>query len=176
MTDLVTGIREAFKEFGSNDAQVADAAAVMLEKCALVGGVATLVETGAALTDPKSKEIIAKQKPHLLPPIYERSLADRAFVDRNITARGELVRQVGAAEAGRIAERYGLRSISDTRVGVAPDASEKKAVADNQPNNPWSRAGWNVTKQGALIRSIGVEKASAIARAANSRIGATRAA
>jgi|ERR1700722_1298900 len=41
-------------------------------------------------------------------------------------------------------------------------------------NNPWSAEGWSVQKQGAVAKSLGVEKAAAIAKAANSYIGATR--
>jgi hypothetical protein len=40
-------------------------------------------------------------------------------------------------------------------------------------NNPWSKEGWNLTKQGALIKSLGEEKAAAIAQQAGSKIGAT---
>ena len=46
----------------------------------------------------------------------------------------------------------------------------KKVTGDN----PWSAAGWNVTKQGALIKSLGIEKASQIAAAVGSKIGATK--
>jgi hypothetical protein len=40
-------------------------------------------------------------------------------------------------------------------------------------NNPWSAEGWSVQKQGAVAKSLGVEKAAAIAKAAGSYIGAT---
>jgi hypothetical protein len=40
-------------------------------------------------------------------------------------------------------------------------------------NNPWSAAGWNMTKQGALVRQLGEPKAAEIAAQAGSKIGAT---
>jgi len=41
-------------------------------------------------------------------------------------------------------------------------------------NNPWSKAGWNMTKQGALVRQLGEVKAGEIAAQAGSFIGATK--
>lgn len=40
-------------------------------------------------------------------------------------------------------------------------------------DNPWTQEGWNLTKQGEMVRTLGVEKAAAMAAAAGSRIGAT---
>jgi hypothetical protein len=40
--------------------------------------------------------------------------------------------------------------------------------------NPWSAAGWNITKQGAYIREHGEAKASQLAESAGSKIGATK--
>jgi hypothetical protein len=42
-------------------------------------------------------------------------------------------------------------------------------------NNPWSKAGWNVTKQGALVKSLGEVKAGEIAAQVGSKIGDTKA-
>lgn len=41
-------------------------------------------------------------------------------------------------------------------------------------NNPWSKGGWSLTKQGALIKSLGMEKAGAIAALAGCKIGDTK--
>jgi hypothetical protein len=41
-------------------------------------------------------------------------------------------------------------------------------------NNPWSKAGWSITKQGALVRQLGEQKANEIAAQAGSKIGATK--
>jgi hypothetical protein len=41
-------------------------------------------------------------------------------------------------------------------------------------NNPWSKAGWSITKQGALVRQLGEAKASEIAGQAGCKIGDTK--
>jgi len=41
-------------------------------------------------------------------------------------------------------------------------------------NNPWSAAGWSVTRQGDVTKSLGVAKAAQIAAAAGSFVGATK--
>lgn len=47
------------------------------------------------------------------------------------------------------------------------------ATSPGQPPNPWMPENWNVTAQGAYVTKYGVEKAAAVARAADSRVGAT---
>jgi hypothetical protein len=41
-------------------------------------------------------------------------------------------------------------------------------------NNPWSKAGWNITRQGALVTQLGAVKAAEIAAQAGSKIGDTK--
>jgi len=41
-------------------------------------------------------------------------------------------------------------------------------------NNPWSKAGWNMTKQGSLVRTLGAVKAGEIAALAGCKIGDTK--
>jgi hypothetical protein len=41
-------------------------------------------------------------------------------------------------------------------------------------NNPWSKDAWSVTKQGEVVKALGIEKATAIAKAAGSFVGATK--
>jgi hypothetical protein len=186
MTDIATSVRAAIKQFGGTDAQADDAALVL--ECGMVGGVATLIATGTALNDPKSKQWLETNKPHLLPAKFERSLADRAFLDGNISARGTLVREVGQQEATRIAQNYGLKTLHDTKRGTRPDAvdgSEKKNGTADHRNNPWSNHQNNVdgrgrftanalTRQGQIVKSLGLDKAAQMARAVNSSVGATR--
>ena len=176
--DIETGLDDFFKAQGSSEAQRADAIAVLKSQCAMTGDVVTLKETGEALDSEASRKWLQTNKPHLLPPVYERSLAERAFVDGNGMARNALVKQVGKAEADKIAQQYGLKSAHDTRRGTAPasddDASKKKNGAADHRNNPWHSSNWNISKQGALLRAVGTEKAAAMARAVGSTIGATR--
>jgi hypothetical protein len=92
-------------------------------------------------------------------------------------ARNALVKQVGKAEADKIAQRYGLKSAHDTRRGTAPTDSTPEKTKSNgaeHRNNPFHKSAWNISKQGALLRAVGAEKCAAIANAVGSKIGATK--
>jgi hypothetical protein len=142
----------------------------------LRNGEVVLASTGKPITDPASEKALRQTKPHWFPREYSESLADKAFAGRgNLTARGQLVREVGREEANKIAQTYGLHDVADTRTGQMPrrvDGYEREAQKNG--DNPWSAEKWNVTRQGAIVRAMGVEKAAAIARAAGSVIGATK--
>lgn len=177
MTDIATAIDKFFESQGSSEAQRGDAVAVLQNQCGNVGGVVVLTATGEALDTENSRKWIAEHKPHLLPPKFERSLADRAFVDGNMTARTALVKEIGSAEANKIAQRYGLHSVSDTRRGTPPAepvTDKKNGKTGDHSNNPFHKSNWNVSKQGSLLRAVGPEKTAAIAASVGSRIGATR--
>jgi len=42
-------------------------------------------------------------------------------------------------------------------------------------NNPWSKEGWNMTKQGELIKKLGMDKAAEVAALVGAKIGDTKA-
>lgn len=179
--DVNSGLDEFFKAQGSTEAQRTDAIAVLKDKCGLVGGIVVLLATGEAIDADKSRKWIADNKPHLLPPVFESSLADRAFIGAgNKSAAAELVKQVGMKEATKIAEGYGKRTPWDTKPGKAParaddDSTKKKSGnGHDRASNPFSKEGWSISKQGSLLRAVGVEKCAAIAASVGSRIGATR--
>ena len=65
------------------------------------------------------KKTMQDEKPHLLPRAFESSLADRAFIDGNLSARGELIKQVGELEANRIAQSGMASMASATRAALA---------------------------------------------------------
>lgn len=69
--------------------------------------------------------------------------------------------------------RAQLESYLDTK-RLAHEAAIKKPEAKLSGVNPWSAEHWNITKQGAILKGLGPEKAASIARAAKSFIGATR--
>lgn len=174
--DIPTAIDTVFTTFESSDAQRADAIAILSKDCAMVGEICVFQPTQTDIADPKAKEWIAKNKPHLLPRQYERSLADRAFADGNLSARALLLAQVGEQEANAVAATYGLRSFTDTRRGKPQDAPAAKVNGKDvsHASNPFHKSNWNVSKQGALVRSLGEEKARAIARSVGVDLGATR--
>jgi hypothetical protein len=93
----------------------------------------------------------------------------------SLKARGELLREVGATNYAKLAAEWG--SDISLRPGKAPAGREgetKKPDAAARRDNPFSKEGWNITKQGALVKSLGIEKAGAIAKAVGVRIGDTR--
>lgn len=131
----------------------------------------------------------------------ERSIRDAAVAEKvqavaldDVTLRGTRVFE--RTEDGRI--------ITKDVPGVTPGLSVKEWLKDMQDkaphwwpqsvgggsqgsgsqgrgayggaNNPWSKEGWNLTKQGALIKQLGEQKAGEIAAMAGSHIGATKAA
>ena len=175
--DIPTGIDEAMTKLGSSEAQRQDAVLVLAPLCERVADVVVLKATRAGLEAAESKAWLDKHKPHLLPPKFERSLADRAFLDGgNLTARGALLREVGEAEANRIAQSYGLRNMADTRRGTRPEgASEEhsKPNGKDRSANPWRAGQWNISEQGRLVRALGVEKAAQIAASVGCSLGST---
>jgi hypothetical protein len=174
--DIDKGIDAFFQAQGSSEAQRADAIAVLHSQCAASGDDVVLTATGEILDSDASRAWLQAHKPHLLPPVYERSLADRAFVDGSITARGALVKQIGMDEANKLAERYGLRSVSDTRRGTAPtrDDDANKKDAGRHRNNPFHRSNWNITAQARLLKAVGPAKCAQIAAAVGATIGQTK--
>ena len=42
-------------------------------------------------------------------------------------------------------------------------------------DNPWSSEGWNLTRQGQIVKEHGIARAQEMAKAVGSRLGATRA-
>jgi len=122
---------------------------------------------------------LQKEKEHLLPRKIDASLADRAFIDGNMTARGQLVRELGELEAARIAKSYGLSGINDTRRARAALTDDVKRNGDTK--NPWANTPANTDAKGrytanALTRQAQLVKANLtgaaeIAAAVGSKIG-----
>jgi hypothetical protein len=119
-------------------------------------------------------------RPHLFVDLTVVDLESRAFGEHgkpNITARGQLIKSLGESAALKRAEAWGLKNLHDyTTRGVRPDNA--KTPGDNKKlpggaDNPWSKEGWNVTRQGALYRA-NPKAAAEIAARANSFIGATK--
>jgi hypothetical protein len=171
------GIFAALREAGSSDSQIEDAKLVLSPLCQMQGHICILNATGAALESEMSIKWLQENKPHLLPRENQIADAELAFVGRgNKTAAARLIRELGQAEADRVAQMYGKAHALDNEPGVAPKREQQKRgdSTTEHKGNPFSRAGWNVSKQGQLIRSLGIEKASAMARAVGVTIGATK--
>jgi hypothetical protein len=181
--DRIDRVHKFFKSIGSTDEQAATAAAAHADKFVWNG--ATLEFQGKCVADPDNgvrEWFTANKLDFLLPP--KPANADKPDVDPqllasaragNITAKGRLVRQLGslAAVDAVLADKSitgaddAARDEKGRFVGATPQ--EKEAAA----NNPWG-PNWSVTRQGQIVRSLGIEAAQRIAKAANSRIGATK--
>lgn len=178
-------ILHAFRTFGSDEKQLADAL--------LVVGVRLTEKSGAFFyNDADSHDIpldnltafkatMQKEKPHLLPRAFSSSTADRAFIDGSLAARAELIRDVGEFEATRIAKNYGLNGIGDTRRARAALTDDVKRNGDSK--NPWANGPQNTDERGrytaiaigrqtALVRA-NEQGAAEIAAAVGSKIGDT---
>jgi len=168
----------AMKQWGATHAQATDFSKLHRDEFGLVDGVATHIATGLPADHKDTFALIAKAYPHLVPPPFEVSLSDRAFLQNDMTARGQLVREIGAGPAQQLAERYGHRDLMSRAQGKRPDNLDAPAE-DNKPkiahaNNPWHRSAWNVSKQGSVLRALGAEKAAALARSVGCVIGSVR--
>lgn len=181
--DIDSALDTVFRGYGSTDAQVSDAIAVLAKDFVVNAGAIIHRETGLPIDDPKVKTYYVEHKPHLMPPVFERSLADRAFLDGSLQARAELLKNIGELEATRLAQSYGLRGLGDTRKGTAPtnDAGKKN---DAGKTNPWSDHVSNVdargrytaaalSRQSSLAKSLPLDRVAALATAAGSFIGST---
>jgi hypothetical protein len=179
-------ILSALRACGSDDKQLADAVLVL--------GIRVTEKSGQFFYNDKNshdipldnigafKRTMQDEKPHLLPRAFESSLADRAFIDGNLSARGDLIKQVGELEANRIAQRYGLNGVGDTRRARAAETDDVKRGGSN---NPWSDHPQNtdargrytaaaLTRQAALVKA-NEQGAAEIAAAVGSKIGDTTA-
>lgn len=115
----------------------------------------------------------------------QAELEQKAFGEGNVTARGKLVRGNPGLALAR-AKAWGLRDLNDYSRGTRPSdapADEKKPAKDR--NNPWlplpeyidARGRFNaraMAKQSELVRVMGLDGATRMAKAAGSFIGATK--
>ena len=91
---------------------------------------------------------------------------------QSLTMQAELVKAMGVQRTGELMALYGgaVGRISKP----LPIEKEKEKQKIRGRNNPFSAEGWNVTKQGQLIRDIGEEAARGICAAAGVAWGATK--
>ncbi|MET4216952.1 3-polyprenyl-4-hydroxybenzoate decarboxylase [Bradyrhizobium sp. LB14.3] len=137
------------------------------------------METGETIEEWAAKQKI--HRPHWFLPDEVIDKVDASFAGGsksrvNIDARSKLFREVGEVQFNQLMLQWGATPIKN---GTRPEPQtgatvEQAKVLKNASNNPWSPTGWNLTKQGEVVKSLGMDKATAIAKAAGSYIGATR--
>jgi hypothetical protein len=100
-----------------------------------------------------------------------------AKVEADIAARKNHPLDAQIRWANRVRDVFEQAEVADkyaAPLAVSGGTATKSGNIRPAATNPWSKEGWNVTKQGALVKSIGETKAAAIAAAAGSKIGATK--
>lgn len=106
----------------------------------------------------------------------QAELERKAFGEANVTARGVLVRGNPGLALAR-AKAWGLRDLNDYRKGTPPATGDDTAGKNKSKpagNNPWRADQWNISKQGQLVKVMGLDGAARMAKAAGSYVGATR--
>lgn len=151
-----------------------------------------------AATDPTVKQYFVENYPFLMPPAkieahefngdsvtVEPSIIEGALAG-NVTDRGRVARAFGAdatnspASQAAAAKAELFLKAEATKHGISDHGGRERddggrfAATDTKASNPWSAAGWNLTRQMAAHRSDPA-LAERLAKAANSRIGAAHA-
>jgi hypothetical protein len=141
---------------------------------------------GALLAD--GLAAFVETRPYLHPPAAsgpsesDRLAQLKADAVTSVTARGTLYKQIGAAkfaewEAANSKKPAGgdnAQAIAKIEADLVALKGGKKPSDADRPNNPWSAGSWSVTRQGELVRTLGIAKAASIAKAAGSFVGATK--
>lgn len=157
------------------ESAAADVVALFAQKCVVDSTLKIVTLNGKSLDEGLADEIAAR--PHWQPVEARPEIAARADLEAramsgNVSAHGLLMRELGQADYAAWCKKHGAapgKKVEQTN----ENAADQKAKEDRR-GNPWSREGWNVSRQGVLVRTLGVAKAAEIARAAGGRIGATR--
>jgi hypothetical protein len=142
--------------------------------------------TGLHIEHPQVLDYLQANSPHLVASRpADVSVSDRAWLEGNLAARGQIVKRIGVAAAEAEAARYGLKGLADMSKGVRP-SDVKAPDKEKKQTNPWARDGKNldpatgkyspaaITRQAALVKGLGIQKAAAIAAAVGSKIGDTK--
>lgn len=145
--------------------------------------------TTTAIDDPRCKAYLTEHYAFLFPT---PKAADTRITDLNVRVDGAVIEQALAGNKtalGTVARSFAAPGKEPTAADVAAAELYLKAKRggngglDNtapahrdasHTTNPWSAEHWNVTKQGSIVKGLGVERAASIAKSANSFIGATR--
>lgn len=116
-----------------------------------------------------------EKRPHWQLAPVDTSAEEEALRTGSLKAHGDLFKSLGEVEYNAWKSRTGAEP-------GKPAAHMNGATPTPSPQNPFSKAGWNISKQGALYavfeKAHGKEKAlaklSELARAAGVTVGATK--
>ncbi len=144
-----------------------DVVQILANKCIVDSKLNCVLLNGKSLDEGLADEIAKRLHWQTVPAdlkVVARADLEARALKGELTAHGLLMRELGATEYDK------WRIQNGSTPGKPAITAEQKEKADN----PWSAAGWNVTRQAQLVRASGLEKAAQIAKAAGSYIGATR--
>lgn len=80
---------------------------------------------------------------------------------------------VEAAKTSLTAKGQLLRTLNGDQEALDKLLADKGNAGDKHANNPFSRAGWSISKQGSVFKALGEAKTAALAAAVGVKIGAT---
>jgi hypothetical protein len=142
-----------------------------------------------ACFDPKSQLLVIGKKKlrdpavwleKKFPTLLKQTDAPRGDVElqaaqtacQSLSMQADLVKTLGVQKTGELMALYGgaVGKISKP----LPIEKEKEKQKIRGRNNPWSEEGWNITRQGQLVRDLGEGPATDIAKSASSFLGATK--
>lgn len=105
-------------------------------------------------------------------------LGERVF---EVAENGEVTTRDGVGVTPGLQAKDWLGEIRDKRphwwpgsTGGGATGSGPRSGVPTGADNPWSAEGWNLTKQGQVLRELGTAKAEAYAKAAGTAVGAGR--
>jgi hypothetical protein len=143
--------------------------------------------TGKTIEEELSPAELRKTKPHgfadWAPDTEEQvshDIIENACLRPSPKNLGALYKLVGEVRYHEILKQWGTdpaRMLPGERPGYAEHKAAKsgeKAPRDHS-NNPFHKSQWNISKQGALVKTLGLERANQIARSVGSHVGATKA-
>jgi hypothetical protein len=194
--DLHTKVYSYFESLGANNRQAETGARCAKDLFIWDGVRLKFKETDSvAVDDPQVAKIIGERYDFLLPPKKTLSevaaTIDPLLVEKaaggNLTARGEVLKIIadGAkptpehiAEMNRLVEAEKSNraaTLHDKEISeiVSNAHANRSANSGNGKNNPWSADSWSPARQVSIVKSLGLAKASELAAAANSFVGAT---
>jgi hypothetical protein len=94
----------------------------------------------------------------------------QSALDGNITAKGKLLRDTFHGDMAALETALTARR---EKAAANKAGRTEKDVAEHR-NNPFSAAGWNVSRQGQLVKAMGEKKAADIAAAVGCTLGSTK--
>jgi hypothetical protein len=150
----------------------------------------TNILTGQTIEEFCAPTNLRKEFPHWFndwQPLSDQQLLDEAIEDAclspTLTKISKLNQMLGDVRCDEVLKQWSVSVTAmdrsgNIRPGTPPEWANKNTPeakkATNRKANPWSKEGWNVTRQGAIVRDLGMEKAAGMARSVGCVVGSTK--